>query len=152
MWFIGLRTCNPCEGLSFAGNALARLHTGGFENKLLGPTGNFPFNFSVETGEQFADGPLEHRLVRQGGAAFDPQLDWAFLRALNRTPNKDERRILKDFYRANLARFRAAPDTAAQLMSVGEAPRAAGANEPEMAAMALVARAILNLHETITRN
>jgi hypothetical protein len=40
-------------------------------------------------------------------------------------------------------------------MSVGEAPHAgdaAGAREPEMAAMALVARAILNLHETITRN
>jgi hypothetical protein len=36
-------------------------------------------------------------------------------------------------------------------MSVGEAPHA-GAAEPEMAAMALVARAILNLHETITRN
>jgi hypothetical protein len=101
----------------------------------------------VESARVFAQ-----NIVRQGGTAFDPRLDWAFLRALNRTPNKDERRILKDFYRANLARFRAAPDTAAQLMSVGEAPRAAGANEPEMAAMALVARAILNLHETITRN
>jgi len=101
----------------------------------------------VESARVFAQ-----NIVRQGGSAFDAQLDWAFLRALNRAPNKEERRILKDFYRANLARFQAAPDSAAQLMSVGEAPGVAGANQPEMAAMALVARAILNLHETITRN
>ena len=90
-------------------------------------------------------------IVRQGGPTFDHQLDWAFQRALDRAPNKDERRILKDFYRKNLLRFRAAPDSAAQLLSVGESPRASG-GEPETAAMALVARAILNLHETITRN
>src|SRR6202034_3836297 len=80
----------------------------------------------VESARVFAQ-----NIVHPGGPAFDAQLDWAFLRALNRTPNKDERRILKDFYRANLARFQAAPDTAAQLMSVGEAPHVAGANQPE---------------------
>jgi hypothetical protein len=100
----------------------------------------------VESARVFAE-----NIVRQGGPAFDRQLDWAFERALNRTPGKEERQILKDLYRKNLARFRASPESAAQLMSVGEAPHA-GAAEPEMAAMALVARAILNLHETITRN
>jgi hypothetical protein len=91
-------------------------------------------------------------IVSQGGAAFDRQLDWAFRRALDRTPSKEERVVLKELYRKNLARFRASPESATQLMSVGEAPATAGADEPEMAAMALVARAILNLHETITRN
>jgi hypothetical protein len=100
----------------------------------------------VETARVFAE-----NIVRQGGAAFDRQLDWAFEQALNRTPGKEERQILKDLYRKNLERFRASPESAAQLMSVGEAPRV-GAGEPETAAMALVARAILNLHETITRN
>src|ERR1035438_5062040 len=100
----------------------------------------------VESARVFAE-----NIVRQGGPAFDRQLDWAFERALNRTPGKEERQILKDLYRKNLERFRASPESAAQLMSVGEAPHA-GAAEPEMAAMALVARAILNLHETITRN
>jgi len=57
---------------------------------------------------------------------------------------------LKDLYRRNLARFRASPEAAAQLMSVGEAPHSTA--QPEDAAMALVARAILNLHETITRD
>jgi hypothetical protein len=70
---------------------------------------------------------------------------------LNRAPEQDERQILKDLYRKNLDRFRASPQAAAELMSVGEAPRDASA-APEKAAMTLVARAILNLHETITRN
>jgi hypothetical protein len=54
-------------------------------------------------------------------------------------------------YRKNLDRFRASPESAADLMSVGAAPQA-GDPKPETAAMTLVARAILNLHETITRN
>jgi hypothetical protein len=100
----------------------------------------------VESARVFAE-----NIVRQGGAAFDRQLDWAFERALNRTPGAEERQILKDLYRKNLDRFRAAPESAAELMSVGAAPQA-GAPTPETAAMTLVARAILNLHETITRN
>jgi len=100
----------------------------------------------VESARVFAE-----NIVRQGGPAFDRQLDWAFERALNRAPDQEERQILKDLYRKNLDRFRASPESAAQLMSVGEAPRAS-ATEPEMAAMTLVARTILNLHETITRN
>ncbi|HLY15878.1 MAG TPA: PSD1 and planctomycete cytochrome C domain-containing protein [Bryobacteraceae bacterium] len=98
----------------------------------------------VESARVFAQ-----KIVQQG-AAFDQQLDWAFLRALDRTPNKEERLILKDLYRKNLERFRASPESAAQLLSIGEAPRSAA--EPEIAAMTLVARAILNSHEIITRN
>jgi len=100
----------------------------------------------VESARVFAE-----NIVRQGGAAFDRQLDWAFERALNRAPSKEERQILKDLYRKNLVRFHASPESAAELMSVGEAPHSA-ADGPEQAAMTLVARAILNLHETITRN
>ena len=100
----------------------------------------------VESARVFAE-----NIVRQGGAAFDRQLDWAFERAMNRAPGAVERQILKDLYRKNLDRFRASPESAADLMSVGAAPQA-GDPKPETAAMTLVARAILNLHETITRN
>ena len=78
-------------------------------------------------------------------------MEWAFERALNRTPGADERLILRDLYRHSLDRFRAEPESAAELMKVGEAP-GTGAAQPETAAMTMVARAILNLHETITRN
>jgi hypothetical protein len=100
----------------------------------------------VESARVFAG-----NIVRQGGAAFDRQLDWAFARALNRAPGAEERQILKDLYRKSLDRFRASPESAVELLSVGEAPQAGDA-KPETAAMTLVARAILNLHETITRN
>jgi hypothetical protein len=63
---------------------------------------------------------------------LDDRIDWAFQQALNRTPAKDERKILSDLYKKNLARHK-------------EEGR-------ELAAMATVTRAILNLHETITRN
>ncbi len=102
----------------------------------------------VESARVFAE-----NIVRQGGPAFDRQLDWAFERALDRTPDKEERQILKDLYRKNLERFRAVARSAAQLLTVGEAPRTgAGRTAARLAAMTLVARAILNLHETITRN
>ncbi len=103
----------------------------------------------VETARVFAG-----NIVLQGGKVFDRQLDWAFERALNRAPSQDERQILKELYRQNLAAFRAAPASAAQLVAVGEAPRpdAGVADTAETAAMTMVARAILNLHETITRN
>ncbi|MGO4885260.1 MAG: PSD1 and planctomycete cytochrome C domain-containing protein [Bryobacteraceae bacterium] len=100
----------------------------------------------VESARVFAQ-----NIEKQGGAAFDGQLDWAFERALDRKPSADERKILQGLYRDSLARFRASPDAAAELMRVGEALNA-GTTEPETAAMAMVARAILNLHETITRN
>ncbi|MFN7993195.1 MAG: DUF1553 domain-containing protein [Bryobacteraceae bacterium] len=92
------------------------------------------------------------KIIEQGGSGLDRQLDWAFQQALNRAPNKDERRILKELYAKNLARFRSEPESAAQLLAVGEALRPGAADQPQQAAMALVARTILNLHETITRN
>lgn len=91
-------------------------------------------------------------ILSEGGTKLDARLDWAFRRALNRAPEKAERKILTDLHRKNLLRFRAQPDDARELLKVGEAPLAAGADPVEVAAMTTVARTILNLHETITRN
>jgi hypothetical protein len=99
----------------------------------------------VESARVFAE-----NIVHQGGPAFDKQLDWAFQRALDRAPEKEERLILKNLYTKSLVRFRASPESAAQLLTVGEAPH--DGVDPEVAAMTLVARAILNSHEIITRN
>jgi hypothetical protein len=99
----------------------------------------------VESARVFAE-----NIVHQGGPAFDRQLDWAFERALDRTPEKEERLILRNLYTKSLVRFRASPESAAQLLTVGEAPHPNV--DPEVAAMTLVARAILNSHEIITRN
>jgi hypothetical protein len=78
-------------------------------------------------------------------------VDWAVERALDRRPTAEERRVLQDLYTESLAQFRRSPADAIALIHTGEAPVPA-LNAPELAAMTTVARAILNLHEVITRN
>jgi hypothetical protein len=101
----------------------------------------------VEAARVFAQ-----HILKDGGQSAAQRLDWAFFRALGRKPTPVERGTLADLYRKNLARFQAAPDDAKQLIHVGEAPLAGDAAPADLAAMTTVARAILNLHETITRN
>jgi len=101
----------------------------------------------VEAARVFAQ-----HILSSGGRGWNDQLDWAYARALNRAPEAEERRILTNLYRSSLASFRSGESDAAQFLSVGEAPVPADLNQTDLAAMTTVARAILNLHETITRN
>ena len=101
----------------------------------------------VEAARVFAQ-----HILKDGGVAPPQQLDWAFQHALSRKPTEEERNTLADLYRKSLARFKAAPADASQLIHVGDAPVAKNEPPAELAAMTTVARAILNLHETITRN
>ena len=86
------------------------------------------------------------------GNKFDTELDWIFDRALNRLPNAQERSILHGLYDRNLKRFAAQPDSARGFLTTGEAPLGQVQNPEKLAALATVARAVLNLHEIITRN
>lgn len=88
------------------------------------------------------------RVLKQKG----DRIAWAVERALDRPPSKEERAILDDLYRRSLEEFRKAPADAAALIRTGDAPAAADLPPAELAAMTTVTRAILNLHETITRN
>ena len=92
------------------------------------------------------------RILEDGGRGLARQIDWAFERALSRAPTPAERKVLEDLHQKSLARYRAAPAQADELIHAGEAPVPAELKAPEFAAMTTVARAILNLHETITRN
>ncbi len=100
----------------------------------------------VEAARAFAQS-----ILASGGKSLDDQLNWAFTRALNRTPEQKERQILETLYAKNLQRFQAGQGNAAKLEAIGELPVAQD-DKNELAAMATVARTILNLHETITRN
>ena len=74
-------------------------------------------------------------------------------RAAGRAPTAEERRILSGSLSQEPGSVskRARP-TPKRLIRIGEAPLAASLKPAELAAMTTVARAILNLHETITRN
>jgi uncharacterized protein DUF1553 len=100
----------------------------------------------VEAARVFAQHMLE------SGGKFDGQIDWAFTRALDRVPAKEERQVLSELYRKSLASFKDDAGGARRLLSVGESPLPPDADAARLAAMTVVARAILNLHETIARN
>ena len=101
----------------------------------------------VEAARVFAQ-----QMMASGGRTFDTRLDFAFRRAVSRKPEPAERSILRALYSRELARYRATPAGAKALVAVGEAPPPASADLVELAATTSIARAILNLHETITRN
>jgi hypothetical protein len=101
----------------------------------------------VEAARVFAQNAIAH-----GGTTFETRMDWIFDQALNRQPGAEERSILRGLYDGNLKRFAANPSGARQFLSEGEAPFPRDWNPAELAAMATITRAVLNLHELITRN
>ncbi|MGD0778832.1 MAG: DUF1549 and DUF1553 domain-containing protein, partial [Candidatus Solibacter sp.] len=100
----------------------------------------------VEAARVFAQNVLQH------GGAWNGRIDWAFQRAAGRAPMVEERSALSKLYSRNLAQFQRSPADARALAHEGEFPVAANLPAAELAAMTTVARAILNMHETITRN
>jgi hypothetical protein len=95
---------------------------------------------------------LAQNMLKQAGPSLDARIDWAFSQALNRKPEAAERKLLTDLHKKSLDQFAKAPDSADQFIHAGEAPLDQTARPADLAAMMTVARAILNLHETITRN
>jgi len=98
----------------------------------------------VEAARYFAQ-----NVLKNGGASG---IDWAFERALGRKPLEKERQVLLKLYQESLAEFRADPKAANDFIHTGEKPVDPGLKAADLAAMTTVTRAILNLHETITRN
>ncbi|MFN9433293.1 MAG: PSD1 and planctomycete cytochrome C domain-containing protein [Acidobacteriota bacterium] len=101
----------------------------------------------VEAARVFAQ-----KMLAEGGKTIEEQIDWAYLRTVARPATAEEKAILKELHGKNLARFRADAKAARQLLTVGDAPLTVKAKPEELAAAATVTRAILNLHEAITRN
>lgn len=101
----------------------------------------------VETARVFAQ-----NAAAGAGTGFDAQLNWIFERALNREPRAQERSVLRGLYDRDLKRFSAQPNAARDLLSIGEAPLQAAQKAEQLAALTTVTRAVLNLHEMITRN
>jgi hypothetical protein len=81
----------------------------------------------------------------------DP-IDWAFKKALGRAPQDAERKVLVNLHQEALAEFRADPKGASEFIHSGDKPVDPSVEPSDLAAMTTVTRAILNLHETITRN
>lgn len=100
----------------------------------------------VEAARVFAQNLLKTR-----GAPQD-EINAAFQRALSRKPSPEETKVLMGLYQESLAEYRANGKAASEFIHTGEKSVDPTLKPADLAAMTTVARAILNLHETITRN
>ena len=90
---------------------------------------------------------LARRMVKEGGANVDEQLDFAFQLATGRAPDLREHQILRNGYERSLNEFRSFKEDAAAYAAVD----VEGAEVLELAALTRMAQVILNLDETLNR-
>ncbi len=95
---------------------------------------------------------LAENVLLDGGDTTRDRLDWMMKRGLSRLPRPSERAIFERLLDAELANYQADPDAAEQLLDVGLARVDPRLEIHELAAWTSVARALLNMHEMVTRN
>lgn len=92
------------------------------------------------------------RILKEGGSDTEARIRWAWWEALCRQPTTAELSAIEELVSKHRAEFEKDPKSAKALISVGFAPLPEGLNEAELAAWTNVARAILNLYESVTRS
>ncbi len=91
------------------------------------------------------------RALREGGKSVNSQIAYVFRLALARKPSAQEARVLRDLLSQQLINYRKDKKAAGDLLRVGESAVDAKIDQAELAAWTMVASAILNLDETITK-
>lgn len=92
------------------------------------------------------------RIMHKGGQSTDEKITFAIHEVLGRKPKPREAAILAELHAKHATDFSQNPASADQVLSVGLSPVPTDLDKIELAAWTSVARVILNLHETITRN
>ncbi|MCA9028412.1 MAG: PSD1 domain-containing protein [Planctomycetaceae bacterium] len=106
----------------------------------------------VEASRHFAQ-----RILNEGGELLDEQLSWGFQSVTSRVPSEQELQVLKDIYTEQLATFEREPATASEfidsattLLKPNHLERDKS-QDPQLAAMTLLANLLLNLDESVTK-
>ncbi|HET6883384.1 MAG TPA: PSD1 and planctomycete cytochrome C domain-containing protein [Pirellulales bacterium] len=94
---------------------------------------------------------LAARALREASAGPAERIRFAWREALGRDPIAEETDVLARLYEKNRGAYAADPAAAAELAQNGDLKPPDGFDVVELAAWTAVCRAILNLHETITR-
>ena len=95
---------------------------------------------------------LASRILREGGTDEAGRIRWAWRLVLSRSPSGSEVAPLGRLYHQNRNQYAVDPAAARQLVQTGMAPLPQDQDVVELAAWTAVARALLNLSETITRS
>ena len=92
------------------------------------------------------------RILSEQNTTTGERLTYAYRVALSRAPSAEEIALLKELLTANEQRYSADPKAASALIATGDAPVPTDLKPVELASWTMVARVILNLNETISRN
>lgn len=95
---------------------------------------------------------LAERMMKEGGRTPEERIAFAFKLATARSPKDKETAVLKRVFERQSERFSRDKKAAEKLLKVGESPRDEKLDLVELAAWAMVANAIMNLDEVVTRN
>ena len=95
---------------------------------------------------------LAERMLKEGGESLDEQIIFAFRAAASRKPNGQELSILMSLFEEEYQTYKNDPGLAEQLLKVGEFPADPGLDPVDVAARTIVASAIFNLDQTITKH
>jgi len=94
----------------------------------------------------------QNTLGENGLADNKARINSMVMRVLSRPARDQEITVLTSLLEKHREEFANDPDSAKRLTAIGQHPVAKNINRQELAAWISVARALLNLHETITRN
>jgi hypothetical protein len=92
------------------------------------------------------------KILQNAGPSTHDRLQYAFLHALSRHPDPTEINLLTDLHQTQSQSFTQNPTNATQLLTTGISPTTNQWPATELAAWTQIARAILNLNETYSRN
>ncbi len=92
------------------------------------------------------------RIMTEAGEDFDARLDFAFRVALSRSPDRFEKKLFRRNYERQFEYYRNHPEQAKKLQTVGISPVPKELGQTELATWTQLARILLNLNETTTRN
>ena len=95
---------------------------------------------------------LAVRMIREGGVSSEVRVRWGFRTVVSRSPDDSEVALIVRLYEMNLDLYQTNSDTAHNLLGVGLTRSPSDLDPAEVAAWTHAARALLNLHEAITRN
>ncbi len=101
----------------------------------------------VEAARAFAT-----RILREAPANPRARIEWAWQQALTRKPTPTELEALSRLLDQQLKDYQSDPDAARAYLGFGASKPSSSLSPAELAAWTDIARAILNLHETITRS
>lgn len=104
-----------------------------------------------ESGFVEASRAFAQRVLKKPGDT-GAKLDFAFLLATGRKPTTDERGVLENLLKTEVAHFKSAREAALKALAVGESKRDTSLDPAEHAAWMVVCNLILNLDETLTQH